>query len=100
MRIREGAWGSTAVQKPATAKQRARVRYREAREIRSSKSPVAIEPKRPPRDLKAKVVEISDVFTEMRSLKSKRVGPLTESEIPIEKKENQRRKVRQRAGHG
>ena len=51
-------------------------------------------------DLNAKVVEISDVSTEMRSLRSKRVGPLTESEIPIEKKENQSRKVRHRAGHG
>ena len=46
------------------------------------------------------MVEISDVSTDMRSLRSKRVGPLTESEIPIEKKENQSRKVRHRAGHG
>ena len=46
------------------------------------------------------MVEISDVSTDMRSLRSKRVGPLTESEIPIEKKENQSRNVRHRAGHG
>ena len=46
------------------------------------------------------MVEISDVSTDMRSLRSKRVGPLTESEIPIEKKENQSRKVRHRAGQG
>ena len=70
------------------------------RESRSRSKPVAIEPKRPPRDLNAKVVEISDVSTEIRSLRSKRVGPLTESEIPIEKKENQSRKVRHRADHG
>ena len=88
------------MQKPATVKQRARVRYRDARDSRSSRRPVAIEPKRPPRDLNAKVVEISEVSTEIRSLRSKRVGPLTESEIPIEKKENQSRKVRHRAGHG
>ena len=43
---------------------------------------------------------MSEVSTDMRSLRSKRVGPLTESEIPIEKKENQSRKVRHRAGHG
>ena len=46
------------------------------------------------------MVEISDVSTDMRSLRSKSVGPLTELEIPVEKKENQSRKVRHRAGHG
>ena len=43
---------------------------------------------------------MSEVSTDMRSRRSKSVGPLTESEIPIEKKENQSRKVRHRAGHG
>ena len=43
---------------------------------------------------------MSEVSTDMRSLRSKSVGPLTELEIPVEKKENQSRKVRHRAGHG
>ena len=43
---------------------------------------------------------MSEVSTDMRSRRSKSVGPLTESEIPMEKKENQSRKVRHRAGHG
>ena len=66
----------------------------------SKKTPVTSEPRSPPPDLQAKVEEIWESGTPTRSLRSRTVGPRTESDRPMTRKDSQRRRVRRSRGQG
>ena len=82
MTVRLGECGSRHVVTVFVKKVTKRKRYWTDGWNLSSRRPTRITPMNPPKDLKAKMVATSLISTPMRSLRSSRVGPLTESAIP------------------